>query len=243
MTSVFPISTPKPAMPRCRILFVVATAKEVSDTRGEVLPIRSLGRTRFDGDIEVNASVCHSNKDGLSSVYNKALEENPGHDIYCFVHDDVEILDNRVIDVLVGAKEDGIDLVGVAGARQFDIPPGGKTRPIGWHNASIPALRSGFVTHSFDGRTFSSSYGDSDKQVLTIDGLFIALMNRGTSLRFDSQFSFDFYDADMSMQAYANGMRTFVKPIHLIHRSPGAGILKPSYMEAQKRFLSKWFDN
>ena len=105
---------------------------------------------------------------------------------------------------------------------------------------------AGFIIHkdvSPDGETstFATSFGPSPARTLTIDGCFMAFANNGLKLRFDEQFQWDFYDIDICLNAYKKGMKVGVEPIILTHGSIGKGLLKPEFLESQRKFLDKWF--
>ena len=69
----------------------------------------------------------------------------------------------------------------------------------------------------------------------------MAFANNGLKLRFDEQFQWDFYDIDICLNAYKKGMKVGVEPIILTHGSIGKGLLKPEFLESQRKFLDKWF--
>ena len=242
----FPISLPTAFKPRLKMCFVVATPKSSRESGHDVLPLNSLGMMRIPGDVQVDAVVEYDNNRGLSEVYNQVLDNYVAfsdYDAVCLVHDDVEILDCSICDKISSAVDRGMDLIGVAGGKGWQIPRGydPKKMPIGWTTASKDAGMAGFVLHEHDGHVFASCYGNSPSRTLTVDGLFLCLMNKGLSLRFDKQFTFDHYDVDLCFQAWKAGMKVGVEPISLLHHSIGIGLTKPKFMDSQKMFMSKWF--
>ena len=78
---------------------------------------------------------------------------------------------------------------------------------------------------------------------MTIDGCFIAIMKSALDkgLRFNEKFNFDFYDIALCMDSYKLGLKVGVEPILITHKSVGQGFLKPSFLEAQKLFISEYF--
>lgn len=243
----FPISLPTAFKPRLKMCFLVATPKSSRESGHDVLPLNSLGMMKIPGDVQVDAVVEYDNKRGLSEVYNQALDNyaaSSEYDAVCLVHDDVEILDCSICDKISSAIESGMDLIGVAGGKGWQIPRGydPKKMPIGWTTASRDAGMAGMVVHvGDDGRRFASSYGPCPARTLTVDGCFMALTNNGLSLRFDPQFTFNHYDMDISFQAWKREMKTAVYPILCTHMSQGKGLLKPEYLDSQQLFLKKWF--
>lgn len=188
----------------------------------------------------------YDNQEGLSKTYNRCLQDSEKYDIVVFIHDDIEVNDCLFFDKLADAKKRGLDVVGVAGGKGWEIPYGRDWRktPIGWHMASERAGLRGFIVHAVDEghRMFSTSYGSSPSRVLVIDGCFIALMNRGLGLLFDENFDFDFYDISLCMRAYAKKMEVGVEPILLTHHSVGMGQGSPRFMEAQRKFIEKYIE-
>lgn len=70
------------------------------------------------------------NKRGLSEAYNDFLDNHKGFDCVVFVHDDLEIRDITVCEQLENAKKEGLDLIGVAGSKAYNVPDANV--PTGW---------------------------------------------------------------------------------------------------------------
>lgn len=190
---------------------------------------------------EIDLLICSENSKGLPTIYNDVLEKNAGlYDIIVFAHDDISITDSNIYEKLVQAKKKGLDLFGVAGGKGW-IPPKDPERHWGWNLASRECGLAGFIIHKDGDKTFATSFGPAPARTLTIDGCFMAFANNGLKLRFDEQFDFNFYDIDICFQAYKKGMKVGVEPIILTHGSIGKGLLKPEFLEAQRKFLGKWF--
>lgn len=133
-----------------------------------------------------------------------------------------------------------MDVVGVAGGKGWNRPKD-ETKPVGWNVASRECGLNGFIIHREGDSSFATSFGPSPARTLTVDGCFIALMNKGLELRFDEQFDFNHYDIDLSFQAYKKGLNVGVEPIILTHGSLGKGLLKPEFLDSQRKFIDKWF--
>ena len=86
-----------------------------------------------------------------------------------------------------------------------------------------------------------------DTEVVCIDGLCIILSKKliEKGLRFDTGISdFDFYDTDVSFQTifnYKGKIGVMIEPV--FHESEGLGILKPEFIEYEKKFREKWKSN
>lgn len=230
--------------PEQKILFVQATPKSQEDCGDLSCDIE--WKIHKPMNYEIDLLICSENNNGLPSVYNEVLEKNAGlYDIIVFAHDDISLTDSNIYEKLVQAKNKGLDLFGVAGGKGW-IPPKDPERHWGWNLASRDCGLAGFIIHkdvSPDGEThtFATSFGPAPARVLTIDGCFMAFANNGLKLRFDEQFDWDFYDIDICFQAYKKGMKVGVEPIVVTHGSIGKGLLKQEFLEAQKKFVGKWF--
>lgn len=185
-----------------------------------------------------------ANKEGLPKVYNNTINQHQDADIIVFIHDDIILNDIMLFDKLLAAKDAGLDIVGVAGAKGYEVPD--INQPTGWW--SPPNAKFGFagqVCHydAEKGCYFTTSYGPCPQRVLVIDGCFIAIMRSALDkgLKFNEKFNFDFYDIALCMDAYKQGLKVGVSPIMLTHNSVGRGFLKPSFLEAQKLFVSEYF--
>ena len=80
--------------------------------------------------------------------------------------------------------------------------------------------------------------------MVCIDGLCIILSKKliEKGFRFDTGISdFDFYDTDVSFQTifiYRGKLGVMIEPV--LHKSEGLGILKPEFLEYEKKFREKW---
>jgi len=219
------------------VTFVVCTKGEYKDT----LVCNSIQRIKKITDMAVDEIVFAHNKDGLSYCYNKAISLIKSGYIV-FVHDDVQIVDMYIIDKLIDnlAK---FDIVGLAGSKTLSLD----RSPICWHNCDRSNWR-GFVEHlskdSNGATTIMSTFGPSHGQCVVVDGLFLAtraeVFQSTPLLRFDEDFSFDFYDASLCVNAYMLKRSIGVCNIHVMHMSHGNGILNESYKIAEKLFYTKY---
>lgn len=225
--------------PEFRVLFSTATQLSSIEDVDFVKNLQLDIQQPFQFEIHVEGAV--ENKDGLPKVYNRILDKYKGqYDAIVFIHDDIVINDCLIYWKLKQAFDKGMDVVGVAGGRGW-MPPKDETKPVGWNVASRECGTNGFIIHREGDSTFATSFGPSPARVLTIDGCFMALMNKGLELRFDEDFQFHFYDMAICMEAYKKGLAVGVEPIILTHGSIGRGLLTPEFLEAQKKFIGKYF--
>ena len=190
------------------------------------------------------------NTKGLSQVYNEAIDQislkaEGLPDYVVFVHDDVKIQDLFFAEKLSEAHEKlGFDVVGLAGTRDLDFK---RSNVYAWHTLAAPISYSGCVGHFTNPEKTKISYtsfGPMPSRVITVDGLFI--LCRTTTLlsknvRFDENFTFDFYDMAFCLRAHFAGMKIGVTDISVVHGSVGNGIAAPKYAEAQKLFKIQYF--
>ena len=128
---------------------------------------------------------------------------------------------------------------------QYVVPSDWQTRPFLWTSA-CGGKASGFVQHVLpDGRFLPSSYGPAPSPVVWLDGQCLILNKKAieSGLRFDEQFTFDFYDGDICFSARKMGLSVGTAPILATHQSMGQGMMghKEAYLDAQRRFVEKYF--
>jgi GT2 family glycosyltransferase len=227
-----------------KICIVTATReKTFEDFKTNTLLGKSLSiQTHFDIQIECFID----NKEGLSKVYNDAINRvHQQTDIIVFAHDDVALLDYywpiRVVEAL-----NTYDIVGVAGNSRHKI-----NYP-SWAHSHVEngnlvwddeKYLSGSILHdSTWPPKIVSVYGDLNKEVVNLDGVFIATKSKLLSekeLIFDERFKFHFYDADFSKNAVTKGCKLGTFPLALLHAGKG-NMNAPEYIVAYKEFNRKW---
>lgn len=184
--------------------FVVATQMSEEDWRSEreELPImQSLAKMTLS-DVDVRVYVFFDNHDGLPTCYNKALDNIKDSDFLCFVHDDWTLLDCFFFDKLMKSK---FDIVGVAGGLEYSPPPTWESRPFLWTEA-CGGKASGFVLHkhpTHQDMFIPSSFGLSPLPCVWLDGQMLIFNKKSilSGLRFDEDFTFDFYDGSICFRA------------------------------------------
>ena len=189
----------------------------------------------------LRTDIAFENGDGLSTVYNRAIDRHAGSaDVLLFVHDDLFLNDLFLFERLAAAFE-SYDVVGIAGSTYLDLSAG----HVGWHAASPPEAHAGSVMHPMEDRKegvfFHLSFGPTPLECLVVDGVFMAMKTSVLKdVRFDEQFTFDFYDLDVCLAARQAGHRVGVAPILTTHLSHGAGLGGERFMRLQERFVRKW---
>lgn len=240
-------------MMKTRFVFVVATAKP----EGIELPIQKTLARMNTSDFGIETKVCveYNNKVGLSTVYNKFLDNNPDCDFVVFLHDDLWLNDVLFFDKVIDAnKANGYDVIGVCGGKKWSLVDAAK--PNIWTRATSGAGASGFMIHaptpefanesqSYNGRSYAASnYGFSPSKTLTLDGSILIMSKKAidAGLRFDEQFGFHFYDMDFCITAVKkHKLVVGTAPFIATHESLGQSVAQPEFMEAQKKFVAKWF--
>jgi glycosyltransferase involved in cell wall biosynthesis len=227
------------------IRFVCATR----ESRDEFFTKTPLGRSlllyrTFPRRQAIELRLFAENRQGLSSVYNVAIEEaRTTPVVLVFVHDDVYLNDYYWAYHLFNALEK-FGIMGLAGNRRR--APGQASwmfldeRFIPDH----PENLSGVVGHGngFPDLRQLSVYGDPGQEVKLLDGVLLAA--RSTTLlekqlRFDPQFKFHFYDMDFCRQAELRGVSMGTWAISVIHASAGR-LGEADWQAAYRRYLEKY---
>lgn len=229
-----------------KICVVTATReKTIEDFKKNTLLGKSLEIKTFF-DIELVCFV--NNTDGLSKCYNDAINQLKNTDkILVFVHDDVALLDYywplRTIEALKN-----YDIAGVAGniRHKINYPSWAHSHV---ENGSLvwedDKYLSGSMLHdSVWPPKIISIYGDLNKEVVILDGVYLAMSTRILSdknLGFDERFKFHFYDADFCKSAVNKECKLGTFPLALLHAGKG-NMNAPEYIDGYKEFYRKWND-
>lgn len=234
-----------------KICIVTATReKTIDDFKKNTLLGKSLSiQTYFD--IEILCFV--DNTDGLSACYNRAIKEpNNANKILVFVHDDVALLDYywplRVRDALKN-----YDIVGVAGNVRHNInfPSWAHSHSNGAHVCwDDDENLSGCMLHGSEWPpAITTVYGELNKQVVNLDGVFIAANNKillEKDVYFDERFNFHFYDADFCKNSVNKQLKLGTFPLALMHG--GKGNMSDinyinSYHEFNRKYTNEFTNN
>lgn len=246
------------------VKIVIATSfseDEFLGDREKIPAIYCLDRMDVGKTCSVDVDVVCENKEGLSTVYNRFLDdavkdgECGDGNFVIFMHDDIWLNDVLVFEKLMSLSE-SLDVIGVAGGKTWNMKNTKVGRPIIWTVASANMGGSGFIVNApptkwnpkvhdmgFKGRTYyAANYGNSPSRTFTIDGCFMCFCRKAIEeLRFDEQFKFHYYDMDVSFTAYSKKLRVGTAPIVLTHNSLGESVVNPSYLVMQRKFIKKWF--
>ena len=182
------------------------------------------------------------NKQGLSTIYNRAIDEardNPA--ILVFVHDDVHVCDflwsERLREGVVA-----FDVVGLAGnTRRVEGQPAWAfvDDRFTWDQA---CHLSGLVGHGNSFPCSVSNFGPVPQPCKLLDGLLLAVDSERLEqahVRFDEQFEFHFYDMDFCRSAELNGLSMGTWPLSVVHESGGA-FGTPAWRESFGRYQDKY---
>ncbi|WP_256730435.1 bifunctional 2-polyprenyl-6-hydroxyphenol methylase/3-demethylubiquinol 3-O-methyltransferase UbiG [Pseudomonas sp. ANT_H12B] len=182
------------------------------------------------------------NKQGLSTIYNRAIDEareNPA--ILVFVHDDVHLCDflwsERIREAVVT-----FDIVGLAGnIRRVEGQPAWAfiDDRFTWDQ---PCFLSGMVGHGKSFPCTVSNFGRVPQPCKLLDGLLLAADSERleqAGVRFDEQFEFHFYDMDFCRSAELNGLSMGTWPLSVVHESGGA-FGTPAWRESFRRYQNKY---
>jgi tetratricopeptide (TPR) repeat protein len=233
------------ASSRPKIRFVTATRL----SKGEFFKSTPLGRSlpnyrEFPKHQVIEVRVFPNNSEGLSTIYNTAIEE-AGSDpaILIFIHDDVYLSDYYWAEHLHEALEH-FDIVGLAGNRRR-VP-----RQASWMYLDEEFTRdnydnlSGVLGHGdpFPNLRQLSVYGEPGQEVKLLDGVMLAVRSHTLverDLRFDPRFRFHFYDMDFCRQAEIRNIRMGTWAISVVHASAGAlGV--EDWRSAYRSYLTKY---
>lgn len=184
------------------------------------------------------------NIQGLPSVYNLAIEEarvDPA--ILVFIHDDVYLTDYYWAEHL----HDGLksfDIVGLAGNRRRVPGQASWMYLDGQFQRDHDENLSGVIGHgeSFPNLKELSVYGPPCQPVKLLDGVMLAVRSQvliETDLRFDSRFTFHFYDLDFCREAERRGIRMGTWAISIVHTSAGklgGKVWRAAYQEYLRKY-------
>ena len=127
------------------------------------------------------------------------------------------------------------DIIGLAGSMSCDVA---SDHPA-WHLMSDRSQHVGEVSHSKDGKTWTTCFGPTDSRALVIDGLFIGVnVNKAleTGLLFNELFGFHHYDITFSLEANKLKIKTGVFPLSVVHFGTGSSMNTDDWRESAKKF-------
>lgn len=187
-----------------------------------------------------------NNKKGLPSVYNDFINTKNKDYIIAFVHDDVEIISNNLIEALNSSPW---DITGLAGGKGYTL-----REPYLWHLCCPKEMLSGSVSHpiwsAVDNKIVKSEteqipsvYGPWPRRCTVIDGLFIAVNIEKAlerKFKFDEDFNFHFYDISSCLIANQCNMTVGTYPISVLHQGLGDSAMSDNWKMECSKFIKKW---
>jgi len=219
---------------------VISCSKETDSSK--TLLVKSLDRIKKYVNVSPDyVRVFTSNKEGLSTCYNKAIAEDTSSDLMIFVHDDVFIDDGMFISKLIEAHQT-YDIVGVAGG----VNPVIKA-PALWHlmcGGFGPNLRGAAGHYLNEELTAITNFGYTPARVAILDGVFLSVKMesvRKTNWKFNENYKFHHYDIASCLDANKLKLKLGVAPIYINHMSPGLKSFDDtSFLESQSIFLNEY---
>ena len=176
----------------------------------------------------------NKNEFSLTEIYNKGLSDAT-NDIVLFIHDDL-IFDtqNWASKLINHFKISDFGIIGLAGTDKL-------YNGCWW---SDKASMCGIVNHIHDGKKHTNNYstgqGKNIKQVVVIDGLFIAVHKKRIAKKFNEEFKgFHFYDIPFCVDNHLEGVKIgVVTDIRLTHLS--IEIKTQKWDDSKKQFESSY---
>jgi hypothetical protein len=180
-----------------------------------------------------NCSILFENKEGLSKVYNKFINESYKNKKIIFIHDDV-LIEDLFWEEKLNIAFEKYNIVGLAGSRKVDL-----SKPPAWHLMSDKQDHCGEVAHSHQKQVWTTCFGPTESRVLVMDGLFIAVDINSllkTGLKFDEKFDFHHYDITFCLNANRNKIKMGVTPIRVIHFGLGDSMNTEDWQKSAIKF-------
>lgn len=180
-----------------------------------------------------NCSILFENKEGLSKVYNKFINESYKNKKIIFIHDDV-LIEDLFWEEKLNIAFEKYNIVGLAGSRKVDL-----SKPPAWHLMSDKQDHRGEVAHSHQKQVWTTCFGPTESRVLVMDGLFIAVDINSllkTGLKFDENFDFHHYDITFCLNANRNKIKMGVTPIRVIHFGLGDSMNTEDWQKSAIKF-------
>lgn len=101
------------------VAFISATPKEADGRMLSSLEIIDNLSRNYGG--KVRCVPLYANKEGLPKVYNLSINQQQDADIVVLLHDDITVNDCLLFEKLEDARKRGLDIVGVAGSKGYQI--------------------------------------------------------------------------------------------------------------------------
>jgi len=174
----------------------------------------------------------------LSEVYNEIISES-NFDIIVLCHDDIYFDTNNWVSKLVKQFDKNTDygIFGMAGTTEMP------TSGMWWEDRS---KMYGIVNHESEGKKWESKYSDSlgndIKEVVVVDGVFIALNKQKIKSNFDETVDgFHMYDVNFCFKNNIESVKIGVLTnIRITHKS--IGMTNQKWEDNRKLFVEKYLE-
>lgn len=186
------------------------------------------------------AQYQNNNEFSLTSVYNRALSENSDvkDSIFCFVHNDIIFKTPNWGRILLNKfNTNDYDILGIAGSTYMPLSG------IWWENNNT---MFGIVEHTDNINTWESRFSQEIpkvKDVVTIDGIFMAVDPDNIIHKFDEDFTgFHYYDHSFCIENYIEGCNVgVITNIRILHKS--VGYTNEQWENSKNQFVVKYLDH
>lgn len=177
-------------------------------------------------------------EDGYNAGMERALADiNVTH--LFFTHSDVRNMAskyafNRMFMHMTNAEGYTPGFYGVAGTTEL-LESG-----CWWEKHSGPVKHFGSIAHEDNGNLYQTVFGQGlyEKEVIVLDGVFLACRRDAVNNLDWTSTGFHFYDLDACLQMHVANKKNFVFNIPLIHRSIGK--VDKSWFDARDIFVKGW---
>lgn len=196
--------------------------------------INHIEKTCIHKGVEILAYE-NNNEYSLTEIYNRGLNESKA-DIIVFCHDDIVFETKNWGEKLLKQFEKNPEygILGVAGTNHI----------IDGRWWTIKNAMHGTVKHTDGVKTwtnkYSDSYGNQLKEMVVVDGLFIAVNKTKITKNFNEEFKgFHFYDISFCLDNYISGVKVgLISNILLLHKSVGQ--TNQTWEDNKKKFESMY---
>lgn len=231
-----------------KILIVSATTKDNIEDTILHRSLQYLDQSKIQFEIFKNGKY----NDSLAYIYNSYIREDliKDFDIVLFCHDDLSIEDSQLQEKLYEAigPERSYSVCGLAGSTECVVH---KNQYNLWHimNSKQPFHgASGMVGHytkDNETRCFMSSFGESPKRVILLDGVFLAInikdvVEKGCEFDEKCPSKFHFYDILFCLDANLRGLKMATWPIWCVHKSHGLSDVSKEFKAGNEYLIKKW---
>lgn len=101
--------------------FISATPKEADGRMLQSLEIIDNLSRNYGGKVRCVPLYGNKGQQGLPKVYNLSINQHNDADIVVLLHDDITVNDCLLFEKLEDARKRGLDIVGVAGSKGYQI--------------------------------------------------------------------------------------------------------------------------